>query len=520
MAGGGSLSLMHHFANWCELPKHLFSGHWDVGHKLQLIYGTTLKKNKEVASFMSTMERVMQKCQGKDGLLFKEVAIELRAAILEDKSEQTTRWVKAILRIILAYFRNLAVLHTMISREIEKAQSVGNLTEQKKQQKFLDTFCDAQHIAFGVGFAQILDEYAKVSLNAQQLWNYPGSLCIAMKKLASELSELSQSFKWKEVELEMAGIGTPAIHIANLEKGIYKTSLAERVEASAAQRLNLLQMDDYTDYKEGLIEEAISGSIADEAEVQFLTKDDIEDVEFSLLGLTEDGKKKVELSLASVCRDLGQSLAERFKIPPLFDLSVKMFHDTDWFHEQEGESKANAFLSDILPELKCPSLERRVLENKEVVIKSYFEFLYLKRRHEEKRVEKIYQLFHDQDTSDDHGIFVDLSEFINIKSYSEAYCESVGSLMNICVDKARNMAPANFSKEIIIAFNSAPMHILKKQFVPDVVAEWCKDGKQFKRKLDKTNQSYMLQYSVSAALGNARKKAQENSHVPTEFFTG
>ena len=62
VAGGGSLSLMHHFADWCQLPEHYFSGHWDVGHKLQLVYGTILKKNKDVSSFNNTMEKVMQKC--------------------------------------------------------------------------------------------------------------------------------------------------------------------------------------------------------------------------------------------------------------------------------------------------------------------------------------------------------------------------------------------------------------------------------------------------------------------------
>ena len=516
VAGGGSLSLMHHYANWCGLPEELFTGHWDVGHKLQLVYGTTLKKNKEVGAFITTMEKVMQKCQGKDGLLFQEVAIELRAAFLVDKSEQTTRWVKAMLRIILAYFRNLAVLHAMVCREIEKARLMGNLTEQKKKQKFLDTFCNAEHVAFGIGFAQILDKYAQVSLNAQQLWNYPGTLCIAMRGLASELSEQSQSFKWKGQELDIAGIGIPTTHIANLENGVYKTSLSERVKASAAQRLNLLQMDDY---KESLIEEGISGSIADEAEVQFLTKDDIEDIEFSLLALSQDARKKVESSLANVCRDLGQSLAERFQIPPLFELSVKMFHETDWSQEHGAETKANAFLSDILPKLKCPSLQRRVIEQKEAVIKSYMAFLNLKQRLEEKRVEKVYKLFHDQDKSDDNAVFTDLFEYINIKSYSEAYCESVGSLMNIVVGKARNMAPANFSKEIIIAFNSPPLHILKKKFVPAVVAEWVKDGKRFKRRLENTNMSYKLQYLISAALGNARRKAQESSHVPTKFFS-
>ena len=514
VAGGGCLSLMHHFANWCELPEQNFSGNWDVGHKLQLVYESTLKKNKHVSSFNTTMEKMMQKCQGKDGLLFQKVAVELGAAILTDKSEQTTRWVRSLLRIILAYFRNLPVMHAMLLREIEKARLSGNLTEQKKKQKQLDTFCNAIHIAFGIGLAQILDSYAQVSLNAQLLWNFPGSLCIAMKRLASELSDLSQSFKWKESELVIAGIGTPATHLANLEKGVYKTSLSERVKTSAAQRLNLSQMEDY---ENNLVEKGISGSIADEEEVQFLTSDDIVEVEFPLLGLTEDEKSKVSSSLASVCRDLHQSLSERFQIPPLFDLSVKMFHETNWFEGADGEGKAKQFMSELLPELKNPSLVRHVLEQKEAVTKTYLVFLHFKQRHD-KRVEEVYQHFHNQNNSDENAPFFQLFEFINIKSYSEAYCESVGSLMNICVDKDRNLAPANFSKEIFIAFNSPPLHIANKNLISSVATEWTKDEKRFKRKLDNTSQSSMLQFAVSAAIGNARKKAEENAHLPANFF--
>jgi hypothetical protein len=51
VAGGGSLNLMLHFADWCKLPHEYFSGHWDVGHKLQLVYGSALKKKKKCRHF-------------------------------------------------------------------------------------------------------------------------------------------------------------------------------------------------------------------------------------------------------------------------------------------------------------------------------------------------------------------------------------------------------------------------------------------------------------------------------------
>ena len=36
--GGGSLNLVNHFAEWCGLEEGDITGHWDVGHQLQIIY--------------------------------------------------------------------------------------------------------------------------------------------------------------------------------------------------------------------------------------------------------------------------------------------------------------------------------------------------------------------------------------------------------------------------------------------------------------------------------------------------
>ena len=514
VAGGGSLNLMLHFADWCQLPHENFTGHWDVGHKLQLVYGSALKKNQEVSAFLNVMEKVMQMCQGKDGLLFLQVAVELKAAILTDKSEQTTRWVRSLLRLILAYFRNMPVLQRIICKNIDDARQEGDLSEQKKQQKLLDSFCNPSHIAFGVGFAQILDSYALVSMNAQQLWNFPGTLCIAMKSLSSELEHLSTKFIWKEENLQITGIGNPAMHIANLKKGVYKTHLSETVKTSAAIRLNLSQLEDY---KENPIETGISGALSDEPEAIFLTGEDIEELDFSLLSLENALQEKVEATLEKVCTDLAHSLNERFQIPPLFEQSVKAFHETEWLQDNAEPNKEKMMIAKLAAELKNPPLVAEILGNIDATTDSYIKYLQFKSRNDSKTVEKLYQEFYNQFFTDDRKPFFEMFEFINIKSYSEAYCESVGSLMNICVNKGRNLAPANFSKEIIIAFNAPPLHIMKQKIIPEVVQEWRKDGKQLRRKLEKGQKS-KLTFVTSAAIGNYRKRDEANSHVPTSFF--
>ena len=133
-------------------------------------------------------------------------------------------------------------------------------------------------------------------------------------------------------------------------------------------------------------------------------------------------------------------------------------------------------------------------------------------------LERLYEHFFQQ-----HGdsvrneAFIEMFQFINIKSYTEAYCESVGSLMNILVEKGRNLTSANFSKELQLSFNAPPLHILSEKVIPDIAKELRKSH-EFSRKLEQT-QEYKLKYkNLSASLGNLRKQETERAHLPISFF--
>ena len=60
---------MEHFTEWCGLPKESFTGHWDMGHKLQLVFADVLKKNADLAKFFNIVDDANPYCRGKDGLL-------------------------------------------------------------------------------------------------------------------------------------------------------------------------------------------------------------------------------------------------------------------------------------------------------------------------------------------------------------------------------------------------------------------------------------------------------------------
>ena len=53
--------------------------------------------------------------------------------------------------------------------------------------------------------------------------------------------------------------------------------------------------------------------------------------------------------------------------------------------------------------------------------------------------------------------FVGLFLHIQIKSYSEALCETVGSIMKMDHGRGRNIHPVNFNKEIYLRLNLHPL---------------------------------------------------------------
>ena len=72
-------------------------------------------------------------------------------------------------------------------------------------------------------------------------------------------------------------------------------------------------------------------------------------------------------------------------------------------------------------------------------------------------------------------------ETIQIKSFSEAVCESIGSVMKIAKGKGRNCDPVNFSKEMILSYNLPPLHILSQGFIPEIVKELSTQKEYFQR---------------------------------------
>ena len=58
---------------------------------------------------------------------------------------------------------------------------------------------------------------------------------------------------------------------------------------------------------------------------------------------------------------------------------------------------------------------------------------------------------------------------VQLKTYSEAIAETVGSVMTLAQARFRKSEPVIFAKEIFLRFNLPPLHILRVIFIPTIV---------------------------------------------------
>ena len=119
--------------------------------------------------------------------------------------------------------------------------------------------------------------------------------------------------------------------------------------------------------------------------------------------------------------------------------------------------------------------------------------------------------------SEESRSFQNLYEFVNVRTYSEAICETIGSMMSIAVSNGRNLQPFNLDKELYIRFNLPPLHKLQ-DFVKFISKSWREIGdKEFYIKKRRATSRLNLT-NLSSSLANFRSKQEELSHFPVSLW--
>ena len=164
------------------------SGDWDAAHSMQLTWADLIKKHPEIIKTADCFFNVMMENRlGKVGTHFMNRANELGYLVLTNKTHQTTRFVRALMRGLTAALRNLPTLDVVLSEEIRAMEMAGKNDKVNKMNKTKRKMKDARHILLVIGLMQILEIYAEVSLSAQHSQYFPTQIWSVIKSAKAKL---------------------------------------------------------------------------------------------------------------------------------------------------------------------------------------------------------------------------------------------------------------------------------------------------------------------------------------------
>ena len=116
--------------------------------------------------------------------------------------------------------------------------------------------------------------------------------------------------------------------------------------------------------------------------------------------------------------------------------------------------------------------------------------------------------------------FSDFFECLQVRSSSEAFCETVGSVMNNHCGKGRHLRPVNFNKEICLEVNLGPTYMCEG-LVKEVFALHKKSFIYSTTSKGELASSYKLKASTTgSAINTFRKEQEKKSRLPLDFWRG
>ena len=523
------LALTDHFSELLGLESGDVTGNHDMSHNLQLVYSDVFKHekkgDKKIKKVLNEVFEIMSNYNsGEGGTVFHEFAMRMHRAVLTNKSRQETRFVRSDLRGLQSYMVNLPTLYNIQGEIMQSCNLTCDNTGAKQAQALMDKMSDGKRLATITGLAFLENEYAICSVQSQHSRTFPTTTMAAIMVLDKKLEQLSEAWVWSKEDMVLAGFGAPHDIIQDLLSGSYEP----RVKPGSLRRSTIqhsIYRRDHLRQQENLIATGISDKDLEEVlnwTPQIAANDDFDGTgSFSVEGFDDEAKEDVEEHLKALAQQLHERLGARLKILPLTLSAFEAFGgDLSWVDADNFYDVGTTKLENVFSDLVGVSKDNFDFDS------CYTAYLIFMRFSRNKIIaaggmvdlEKLWRMFwveaHEQD---EYSNFVELFEHIQIKSYSEAIAETVGSIMNIQLGSGRNLHPVNMNKEMFLRFNLAPLHVLKSLLIPEVVKD--KIENERKTYFNKTNQKSMLKYeSLSASIGNFRKDAEERSHLPATLF--
>ena len=531
--GGGSLSLPQCVAEYLGFPadSQVISSSWDLGHRIQLTLGDVLvhadsEHSSQYQAHTKLMYSLMSQWKdSKDGLAFEELAQELKHPVLKQRGSQVTRWARCNLGSKKNFFRNAATIFNCLGRKMNEYRQANDNTKQKEIEAKIKKLTNFEFWAYIIGYTQILNIIVEASLEAQHS-DYFATSCISLVTNAMEkIRKLGEKWEWDKDSLVFAGVGSPEDHMINLRNGVFKASVSSKAKIRRARKINtLIQYRKEVEMEED-----------GEDEDDYVDASDIVVAEIPIEEYALYKEVRVEARLQSLCLDLFEAFTERVPVSDFMKEAGNAFHgDFSWYtviDSEDGSSNAE--------EVKAENLERAsqvvssLLSSWKQPISSYYDaetvgrgfclFVEFKKVScsPDEALEVVYKKFVEKlGSTNVTEEFRDMFERIQIKTYSEAVCETVGSIMSIARGTGRNCDPLNFSVEVGLSYNLPPLHILMKKFIPEIVKELVAK-KEYFRKGDKKAASIVSRLkssSLSSSLFNFRAEEEKKSKLPIDIF--
>ena len=334
---------------------------------------------------------------------------------------------------------------------------------------------NGENIAMMIGLCQLFELYSKCSLTAQHSRKFPTSILEELMSLINELQDLSQKWTWQKEQLNFSCFGKPFEIMSEMVlEGLYKPKTSKS-SCTRSQVKHSIYEKRACEIRQSFQEQGMEEEEVDEL-LHFNSQIETSDIsnsnnEIPIEGFTIENKEKVEQQLSSVAHDLEKNLKERVKNLKMIEAALQAFGGSfQWLCDSLDldESEANNRLKALFESMGTKA-ESFCFDDCFVGYLIYLKFIQKKilKGESPRPLESLYkQFFSEKGQTQLTKSFIVLFQFVQVKSYSEAICETVGSLMKIHGGRGRNLHPINFSKELCLKFNLPPLHIMKLKFIP------------------------------------------------------
>ena len=481
---------------------------------------------------------------GKQAEIFKSFAKELGCLVLTNKTYQITRFVASLIQGLRAVTQNLPTMIALYAKAFNKAALECDNTKAKEIEQTLKTLMNPKNLVWLIGLQQILEKYTSMSLTAQSSTNPPPAVWAKVLETQEELRILGTIWVWKDEDLLISCTEAPRRVVDRLVRdSIYRPKVA---------RANVRC---YRDLEEaGLINEneQINDLFLDEESIKPLAGETLMDK------LSEGDLANVEEELKEAAQSLVELWEERQIMPELDKAVLKAFGSVhndipgiegyrpieEWrqmFFINYGASKTvqevNEEIGDILykyftglvqaiPEnlpqeqqtqfpLEDVSLGFMKFNNTWIIEqdKSPEKKLLLKDVYEEWF--KQFAMFDDSDA--EMKLFSKFYQNLMVRSVSEAFCETVGSVMKMKTARGRNLSQENLSDEVCLDINLGPLHMMEP--LVEKVNSLRNREYHYRRKPSGAFASWDLkEYQLGAAVRGMRKVEESKSRLPLQVW--